>query len=101
MQGGYYNNDGHNPQKTTERGGLIPITARILDQAQINLDDAIEYNGVILSGICFVGYVEHFQENEANIQFKIWDQTGTINVTFYNKTENEGAPSLSGFNFSK
>ena len=45
-------------QRPRERGGLIPITAHILSQATVNLEESIEYNGNLLK-ICFYMDVLH------------------------------------------
>ena len=84
-----------------ERGGLIPITAHILSQATVNLEESIEYNGNLLSDICLVGYIVDYKDLEARVKVQIWDQTGVVEVTFYNKNESESNSGLTNFNYEE
>ena len=88
-------------QRPRERGGLIPITAHILSQATVNLEESIEYNGNLLSDICLVGYIVDYKEFEARVKVQIWDQTGVVEVTFYNKNESESNSGLAGFHYEQ
>ncbi len=103
MQGGFMAEDGmrheggNTNQKFRERGGLIPITAKILQDSIVNQDDAVEYQGNILSDVCIVGYLKEFRETDTKVLVKIWDQTGLVDTVFYNKNENEIHSGLSSF----
>ena len=88
-------------QRPRERGGLIPITAHILSQATVNPEESIEYNGNLLSDICLVGYILDYKDIEAKVKVKIWDQTGVVEVTFYNKNESESNSGLTNFNYEE
>ena len=88
-------------QRPRERGGLIPITAHILSQATVNLEESIEYNGNLLSDICLVGYIVDYKQLEARVKVQIWDQTGVVEVTFYNKNESESNSGLAGFHYEQ
>ncbi len=88
-------------QRPRERGGLIPITAHILSQATVNLEESIEYNGNLLSDICLVGYIVDYKDLEARVKVQIWDQTGVVEVTFYNKNESESNSGLAGFHYEQ
>lgn len=88
-------------QRPRERGGLIPITAHILSQATVNLEESIEYNGNLLSDICLVGYIVDYKEFEARVKVQIWDQTGVVEVTFYNKNESESNSGLTNFHYEQ
>ena len=102
MQGGYFENDnnakdGQSGPKYRERGGLVPITARILNESTVNNEEAIEYLGSLLSDVCIVGYIKDYQEMEARVKVKIWDHTGLIEAVFYNKNESESHSGLANF----
>ena len=88
-------------QRPRERGGLIPITAHILSQATVNLEESIEYNGNRLSDICLVGYIVDYKGFEARVKVQIWDQTGVVEVTFYNKNESESNSGLTNFHYEQ
>ena len=106
--GGYLNDISSTPYEETpnrgksqythrERGGLIPITAHILHSSTVTQDETVEYREVQLGDIIIVGYVTDYKEFEARVKVTIWDQTGSIDVTFYNNTENQDNTGLNGF----
>ena len=106
--GGYLNDTSSTPYEETpnrgksqythrERGGLIPITAHILHSSTVTQDETVEYREVQLGDIIIVGYVTDYKEFEARVKVTIWDQTGSIDVTFYNNTENQDNTGLNGF----
>ena len=103
MQGGYMAEEnsrhegGSTNPKFRERGGLIPITAKILHDSLVNQDEAVEYQGNILSDVCIVGYLKDFRETDTKVLTKIWDQTGMVDTVFYNKNENEIHSGLTSF----
>lgn len=102
MQGGYLDidnpaKDGSSTQKFKERGGLIPINAKILNDSIVNSEEGIEYLGNLLSDVSVVGYIKDYQEMEARIKVKLWDQTGVMEIIFYNKNESESHSGLSNF----
>ena len=82
-----------------ERGGLIPITAHILDSAEVTKEETIEYQGVTISDITAVGYVVEYKESEAKIKIILYDYTGLIEVNFFNKQESQDSIGLSKFKF--
>ena len=85
--------------KFRERGGLIPITAKILHDSTVNHEEAVEYQGNLLSDVSIVGYLKTFNETDTKVIVRIWDQTGVVETVFYNKNENEAHSGLSNFNF--
>ena len=93
----YKSHDSQNP--TRERGGLIPITAHILDSAEVTKEETIEYQGVTISDITAVGYVVEYKELEAKIKIILYDYTGIIEVNFFNKQESQDSIGLSKFKF--
>ena len=93
----YKSHDSQNP--TRERGGLIPITAHILDSAEVTKEETIEYQGVTISDITAVGYVVEYKELEAKIKLILYDYTGVIEVNFFNKQESQDSIGLSKFKF--
>ena len=107
MQGGGYmaddnsKNEGASIQKFRERGGLIPITAKILSDSTVNHEDAVEYQGILLSDVSIVGYLKAYNETDTKVLVTIWDETGKIETVFYNKGENETHSGLSLFHFTE
>ena len=108
--GGYLNDTTQTPFEDTpnrpksqyshrERGGLIPITSHILNSATVTQDETVEYREVQLGDIILVGYITDFKEFEARVKITIWDQTGSVDITFYNNSENQDNSGLSDFYF--
>lgn len=72
-----------------ERAGLIPITSLILKEAEVTKDDTVSYQGISLNDITIVGYVIDYKELESKVKMTLYDYTGSIEVNFYNKVEND------------
>jgi hypothetical protein len=85
-----------NAQGKNEKEGLIPINLGMLSEAS-RKDDKLEYYGVIIGEITFVGFVVTYDEKDTKIIVGIWDQTGYREVMFYNKSETETHSGLTGF----
>ena len=83
----YENQSGSKYQPQRDRGGLIPVTANIINKAEINQDEGVEYQGVSIIDITAVGYVVDFKEMDNKIKITIYDYTGLLEVNFYNKQE--------------
>ncbi len=107
MSGGFLDDDismgrdSASGQKVKERGGLIPITAKILSDCVVNQDENIEYCGNNLSDVCVVGYLKDYVESDTKVRIKIWDQSGIIDTVFYNKNESETHSGLSNFIYTE
>lgn len=105
MQGGGFmaeeNTRGDNAtnHKFRERGGMIPITAKILHDSSVNQEEAVEYQGNLLSDVSIVGYLKSYNETDTKVIVRIWDQTGVVETVFYNKNENETHSGLTNFTF--
>ena len=67
-----------------ERGGLIPITAAILNQAEVTKEDTVEYEGIPIIDITAVGYIIDYKELESRVKITIFDYTGIIEINFFN-----------------
>lgn len=80
-----------------ERGGLIPITASILQKSQVTKEETIEFEGVPISDVKIAGYVTDYKELEHRVKIQIWDYTGTIEINFFHKQEGQDNSGLSNF----
>ena len=83
----YENQSGSKYQAKRERGGLVPITANIINKAEISQDESVEYQGVSIIDITAVGYLVDYKEIDNRIKVTIYDYTGLLEVNFYNKQE--------------
>ena len=82
-----------------ERGGLIPVTAHIINNADVTPDDSVEFQGVNIIDITAVGYVVDFKEIDNKINITLYDYTGLLNVNFYIRQENEDNSILDNFKY--
>ena len=96
-----YNDISHSgkSQKYTEKGGLIPVTATILKEAEVTKEETVEYQGVPLSDITAIGYIIDFKELEAKIKLTIYDFTGSIEINFFNRMDNQDSAGLNKFRY--
>ena len=100
------NNQGYNdfPQSakmhtTRERGGLIPVTSNILREAEVTKEETVEYQGVPISDITAIGYVIDYKELEAKVKITLYDYTGTMEINFFNKIDNQDSVGLNKFHY--
>lgn len=104
MQGDQYRYDGEDQEEAhgqshgfRERGGLIPITAAILQKSQVTKEETIEFEGVPISDVKIAGFVTEYKELEHRVKIKVWDFTGAIEVNFFHKQEGQDNSGLSNF----
>ena len=82
-----------------EKGGLIPLTAAILKEAQVTKEETVEYQGVPICDITAIGYVVDYKELEAKIKVTIYDFTGCIEINFFNRPDNQDQAGLNKFHY--
>ena len=82
-----------------ERGGLIPITANILKEAEVTKEETVEYQGVPISDITATGYVIDYKELEAKVKVTLYDYTGSIEINFFNRIDNQDSAGLTKFHY--
>jgi hypothetical protein len=96
MRGDNYNdNELNNHQgpknkinKEREKSGLIPITAKILNDLT-SLESGVEYQGISIYDVLIAGTLVDVNQQETRLKLKIWDSTGIAEVVFYNRNEFE------------
>jgi hypothetical protein len=97
----YYQHDSFSSSKPfIDKGGLIPITAKIFNNSTPTQNELLQYNNQILIEVFLVGYVIEYKEFETRLLIKIWDQTGTVDTIFYFKNETESFAGLDGFKYN-
>ena len=84
---------------TRERGGLIPVTANILKEAEVTKEETVEYQGVPISDITAIGYVIDYKELEAKVKVTLYDYTGSMEINFFNKIDNQDSVGLNKFHY--
>ena len=82
-----------------ERGGLIPITAHILNESEVTKDETVEYKGIPISDITLVGYMIEYKEQEAKVKITLYDYTGIIDIIFFTKSNNQDNSGLNKLNY--
>ena len=95
----YENQSGAKYQSSRERGGLIPVTANIINKAEINQEETVEYQGVSIIDITAVGYIVDYKELENKIKITIYDYTGLLEVNFYNRQESAESNGFDKFKY--
>lgn len=84
----------------SDKEGLIPVTCKILRNLG-KKEDKLEYMGVSVGEVVIVGFATKFEEQETKIIVGLWDQTGYIEVTFYNKNESDIHSGLEGYVYTE
>ena len=82
-----------------ERASIIPVTANILKEAEVTKDDSVTYQGIPINDITIVGYIIDYKELESKIKLKICDFTGSVEVYFFNKMNEQDTTGLNKFNY--
>ena len=80
----------------SEKEGLIPVTCKII-RSLGKKDEKLEYMNIPVTEISIVGFAYNYNEHETKIIVGLWDQTGYIEVTFFNKTESDSHFGLDGY----
>ena len=82
-----------------ERGGLIPVTANIIQEAEVTKEETVEYQGIPISDITAIGYIIDYKELEAKVKITLYDYTGIIEINFFNKIDNQDSVGLNKLNY--
>ena len=82
-----------------ERGGLIPVTANILKEAEVTREETVEYQGIPISDITAIGYIIDYKELEAKVKITLYDYTGIMEINFFNKIDNQDSVGLNKLNY--
>ena len=95
----YENQSGAKYPSSRERGGLIPVTANIINKAEINQEETVEFQGVNIIDITAVGYVVDYKEADNKIKITIYDYTGLLDVNFYNRQDSADSNGFDKFKY--
>ena len=82
-----------------ERGGLIPVTANILKEAEVTKEETVEYQGIPISDITAIGYIIDYKELEAKVKITLYDYTGIMEINFFNNMDNQDSVGLNKLNY--
>jgi hypothetical protein len=85
----YHNYENQSGNKYQARSGLVPVTATIIKKAEVTQDEQVEYQGVNIIDITDVGYAVDYKEFDNKIKITIYDYTGLLEVTFFNRLDNQ------------
>ena len=95
----YESHSGTKYHSQRERGGLIPVTASIIKNAEVTQDESVEFQGINIIDITAVGYVVDFKEIENKINITLYDYTGLLDVNFYIRQDNDDNSLLDNFKY--
>ena len=87
---------GNNPQ-SNEMGGIIQVTSTILQEAEVTKDESVTYQGIPKNDITILGYIVDYKELDSRIKMTLFDSTGTIEVNFFNKINNQDSSDINKF----
>ena len=77
----------NNHYSESDKEGLIPITSSILNKSEITSQENVEFQGVQIKLIIAVGFLVDYEEFEKRVVVTIYDYTGILNITFFNRDE--------------
>ena len=86
-------------RQTHERGGLIPVTSNILNEAEVTKEETVEYQGIPITNITAIGYVIDYKELEEKVKITLFDYTGIMEINFFNQIDNSDSVGLSKFQY--
>lgn len=66
------------------KGGIIHITANIINEAEVTKDERVEFQGIPITDFLAIGYVIDYRELDSKVKIILWDYTGTIEINFSN-----------------
>ena len=95
----YESHSGTKYHSQRERGGLIPVTASIIKNAEVTQDESVEFQGINIIDITAVGYVVDFKEIDNKINITLYDYTGLLDVNFYIRQDNDDNSLLDNFKY--
>lgn len=82
----------------SNKEGITPVTCKILN-GLAKKEEKLEYLNIPVAEVVIVGFAAKYIEQETRIILGLWDQTGYIEVSFYNKNESETHQGLEGYYF--
>lgn len=86
-------------QSYRERGGLVPVTANIINKAEVTQEETVEYQGTTIIDITAVGYIVDYKEIDNRIKITLYDYTGLLEVNFFNRLENNDSNIFDNFKY--
>ena len=86
-------------QAVRERGGIIPVTANILKEAEVTKEDTVEYQGIPISDISAIGYIIDYKEVETRVKITLYDYTGIMEINFFINGDNQDSIGLNKLNY--
>ena len=95
----YESHSGTKYHSQRERGGLIPVTASIIKNAEVTQDESVEFQGINIIDITAVGYVVDFKEIDNKINITLYDYTGLLDVNFYIRQDSDDNSLLDNFKY--
>ena len=95
----YETHSGMKYHSQRERGGLIPVTANIIKNAEVTPDESVEFQGVNIIDITAVGYVVDVKEIENKTTITLYDYTGLLDVNFFLRQDNDDNSLLDNFKY--
>mmetsp|Transcript_42241 Transcript_42241/g.30933 ORF Transcript_42241/g.30933 Transcript_42241/m.30933 type:complete len:134 (+) Transcript_42241:76-477(+) len=80
---------------------FVPVTLKMVEEAQIRPDDQCEIDGEAVTEIVFVGRVIYNSEEAMRTILEVNDNTSICKVIFYQKGEGQVPLALKNFNYNQ
>ena len=83
--------------KEKPQSGLIPITATMIQKLNKIDNTSFEFDGIPVHDVIIMGNLVSSLQEETKIKMQIFDVTGLINVTFFDRNESDTITDISKF----
>jgi len=83
--------------KEKAQSGLIPISSVMLQKLNKIDNTSFEFEGIPIHDVIIMGNLVNSIQEETKIKIQIFDATGLIDVTFYDRNESDTINDISKF----
>ena len=83
--------------KDKNTSGLIPISATMLQKLNKIDNTSFEFEGIPVHDVIVMGNLVSSLQEETKIKMQIFDATGLLEVTFYDRNESDTIRDISKF----
>jgi uncharacterized protein YfkK (UPF0435 family) len=92
-----YDQKNKSANKEKPQSGLIPITATMIQRLNKFDNTSFEFEGIPVHDVIIMGNLVNSIQEETKIKLQIYDVTGLIDVTFYDRNESDTITDISRF----
>jgi hypothetical protein len=95
----YQNNNQKNKSNYKEKpqSGLIPISSNIIKKLNKIENSIFEFLGIPVIEVIIMGNIINSNQEETKLKIQIYDTSGLIDVTFYDRNESDIITDIANF----